>query len=264
MIKNILIYLIIPLSFIHAENNVHTPKVNLKNTEQDLIVKGYFASYEIDTSVISIEIAHDTISNCEKTIWDICTFFDLDEQQFVNKFRYYLYGPNNGHASWEGGGEVTIYDVETRQSAYYHETVHAVLGYSPTLWLREGIAEYFDFENSKHEIFDKKNRTLDQIAKEYLLRNNEYRKSLQLIFNGKEDIKNPTRIIFQSYYIYTASFVGYLLSLISPEDFMRLYHSLDVEKELKEITGYDLYRLKIKWMKHIGVNGIQLIVNKLL
>lgn len=257
MKKNILFVFFISFNLLFAYNSDPIFEIEINTLDHELVIEGLFAIYEVDQTHISTEIANETITYCEEAITEICEFFDLNEHNYHNKFRYYLYGPSEGLASWESDGEVTIYDVEDGKSAYYHETVHAVLGNSSHLWTREGIAEYLDDKFSKHQLTNKRGRSLNEIAKTYLLKGDEYRDSLKLIFDDEDVIDNPTKVTIQSYYLYSATFVGYLLTIISPEEFLDIYYSQNFLSDIKKVTGFTLNDLKYKWMKYIGLNIFQ-------
>lgn len=266
MKKIILLIIVFSCGFMFAQGGKNDPLfvVDTENSDKDTIIKMIYASYTFDKNDITMDIATETIKYCEEAIVEICNYFNLDEKQYHNVFRYYLLGPSNGLASWECDGEITIYNVPDRKSSYYHETVHGVLGDSSNLWLMEGIADYLDDINTKYPLNIKGGRTLDEISKSYILKGDKYRNSFPLIFDEKESIDDATELTVQSFYLYSASFVCYLLKIMSPQEFLEVYRSTDYKSDLKRITGHSFKNLKYRWLKSIGLSIYQILVYKLL
>ncbi len=131
--------------------------------------------------------------------------------------------------------------------AYVHESVHLITGYKRYLWLEEGLAVYLNDYLGGGENFPNSGYDIDQLARRY----GEAKPVIEWIgagYNPQINVKTSNGRLF---YIYSGSFVKYLVENMGRESFLEFFNQNDVLTAIKNATSKDIAQWKREWIASV-------------
>jgi len=131
--------------------------------------------------------------------------------------------------------------------SYVHETVHLFSGCKHYLWLEEGLAVYLNDKLGGGEIFPNFGYDIDRLARRY----GEEKPVIEWIGAGYDPQINVKTYNGRLFYIYSGSFVKYLIENMGTDSFLESFSQDDVLNAIKNATNKDIAQWKKEWVGSI-------------
>ncbi|MCG7315591.1 hypothetical protein MHL30_21170 [Priestia flexa] len=166
---------------------------------------------------------------------------------------------------------ITLYNVVGGNHLAYHELTHTLLGFgnleanefntSNGYFTQEGIAVYLQERlDPKKKIFPTNSLKLDTIIR-YLYDNKRLIPIEELIsiehrdeYYNSNDQNLANELLWKSY-VQSGSFVKYLIDQYGKDNFLKIYNSSNLEKDIKLIYKKDIKELEKDWLHNIKSNN---------
>lgn len=166
---------------------------------------------------------------------------------------------------------ITLYNVVGGNHLAYHELTHTLLGFgnleanefntSNGYFTQEGIAVYLQERlDPKKKVFPTNSLKLDTIIR-YLYDNKRLIPIEELIsiehrdeYYNSNDQNLANELLWKSY-VQSGSFVKYLIDQYGKDNFLKIYNSSNLEKDIRLIYKKDIKELEKDWLHSIKSNN---------
>lgn len=166
---------------------------------------------------------------------------------------------------------ITLYNVVGGNHLAYHELTHTLLGFgnleanefntSNGYFTQEGIAVYLQERlDPEKKVFPTNSLKLDTIIR-YLYDNKRLIPIEELIssehrdeYYNSNDQNLANELLWKSY-VQSGSFVKYLIDQYGKDNFLKIYNSSNLEKDIRLIYKKDIKELEKDWLHSIKSNN---------
>lgn len=166
---------------------------------------------------------------------------------------------------------ITLYNVVGGNHLAYHELTHTLLGFgnleanefntSNGYFTQEGIAVYLQERlDPEKKVFPTNSLKLDTIIR-YLYDNKRLIPIEELISSEHRDEyynsndQNLSNELLWKSYVQSGSFVKYLIDQYGKDNFLKIYNSSNLEKDIRLIYKKDIKELEKDWLHSIKSNN---------
>jgi len=131
---------------------------------------------------------------------------------------------------------------------YAHELTH-LLTPQHSSWVAEGLAIYLNDKFGGEGGYPNYGADIDQLALSYINQTDILEKvGDETYYPSRSDLRTS---VGKGFYIFSGSFVKYLIEKIGIESFMQIYYAPDMQEGLEKMTKKTLQEWKTEWLSYL-------------